>query len=141
MIELTTGPEEQAALRHLKSQISNGETEIWHLRSEIPSAARTGAATKPVAHCIALEAVPLDRGVTSNCGIRVDPAAHVRRTSRDAPVTCPRFADRMELAPGLAFILQGHSFRPLRSASVFCCSRLGHVQAHSSFVEDNALRF
>ena len=33
-----------------KSQI--GETEIWHLRSETPSAATTGAAHKPLIHCI-----------------------------------------------------------------------------------------
>ena len=42
-IELTTGPEEQAALRHLASQIAN--LKLTKLRSGIiPSAARTGPA-------------------------------------------------------------------------------------------------
>jgi hypothetical protein len=42
----------KAALRHLKSQISNVGTEIWNLRSEIPSVARTGGRYKPLAHCL-----------------------------------------------------------------------------------------
>ena len=39
-----------SGISNRKSQI--GETEIWHLRSEIPSAATTGAAHKPLIHCI-----------------------------------------------------------------------------------------